>query len=109
VTRSSWPAVGGPWQHPVLTTVPEAEPHYRYSTLTAALRDPGSPLSTHFRTRFGHRRYAQDIYRDNGGPLLVPPGTAPGETLGTAFDLTVGWSLVPGHVPSAPLAETRDT
>lgn len=68
---------------------------YRYSSLTAAIDDPGSPLRQYLERRFPNRRDVQTQYRTAAGPQLVPGSGANPGTLGAAFDYLVRFTVAP--------------
>ncbi|CAM2906878.1 hypothetical protein [Skermania piniformis] len=72
---------------------------YRFTNLTAALRDDDSPLRAFLLDRFPHVRPIQQRYRAGAGELLVPGGSADPATVGTAFDYLVRFALDAAYLP----------
>ena len=72
---------------------------YRYTNLSAALRDKRSPLRCYFDGRFRNVRPIQADFRSRAGRLIVEPGGADPSVLGAAFDFEVRFLLDSGHTP----------
>lgn len=72
---------------------------YRYTNLTSAVKDKGSPLRHYLDRRFPDTRPLQADYRSRVGRLLVEGGSADPGTLGAAFDLQVRLRLDPRETP----------
>jgi hypothetical protein len=72
----------------------EASPSW--PPLTAALRDPGSPVRLFLERRYPASREIQRRYLGGAGPLLVPGTSAAPATIGTAFDWMVRFMVHPG-------------
>ncbi|KQQ68461.1 hypothetical protein [Microbacterium sp. Leaf320] len=70
---------------------------YRYSNLSAALRDKDSPLSTLLRTTLPNTRVVQAEYRKSEPELLVDGGSANPGTVGGAFDYAMRFELSPTY------------
>ena len=75
-------------------------PHrYRYSNLSAAIRDKNCPLRCYYDERFPHRNVVQENYRNLSGQLVVDRGTAAPGTVGAAFDFMIRATLDGSYVP----------
>lgn len=68
---------------------------YRYTNLSAALRDKASPLRQLFDSRFPNTRAVQAAYRADAPELRVDGGTANPGTLGAAYDFAMRFALDP--------------
>ena len=77
---------------------------YRYTSLTAALKDKNSPLRRYLDRRFPLVKPFQADYRANAGSLLVDGADANPGTLGAAFDYLVRFVLDSAYVPEPALA-----
>lgn len=73
---------------------------YRYTNLSAALRDTSSPVRAHLDRTFPAVRALQDRYRARLGALEVPSQGASPVLVGVAFDLAVRLRLDPTQVPA---------
>lgn len=76
-----------------------AETRYRYTNLSAALRDRRSPLRGYLDRTFPAVRAVQADYRSRIGPIVVPSAGASPALVGVAFDLGVRIRLEPDRVP----------
>lgn len=68
---------------------------YRYSNLSLALRDKGSPLRQLLASNYPNTRAVQAEYRAAEPTILVEGGDANPGTLGAAFDLAMRFELNP--------------
>lgn len=72
---------------------------YRYTNLTNAVKDKGSPLRGYLDQRFPNTRLLQTEYRARSGSLLIEGGDANPGTLGAAFDFQSRLVLDPTAPP----------
>ncbi len=73
---------------------------YRYTNLSAALRDRRSPLREYLDRTFPAVRAVQSDYRSRVGAIVVPSEGADPALVGVAFDLGVRLRLEPERVPA---------
>ncbi|SFR71785.1 hypothetical protein SAMN04488591_3122 [Microbacterium azadirachtae] len=70
---------------------------YRYSNLSAAIRDKQSPLRVWLSEMFPNTREVQADYRKNDPVIVVDGGEANPGTLGSAFDFAMRYELKPTY------------
>lgn len=74
--------------------------NYRYTNLTAALRDKASPLRQLFDSRFPNTKVVQAQYRAEEPELRVDGGSANPGTLGAAFDFAMRFGIKSQYDPT---------